>query len=188
MGDKQSWPGVVRWSLGAVRRVGLPSGHDLRRGPGLRSARSGRDDAAADHALRFHPAGRPGRTVRVSGVRARAQASYRQGRNGRKRGLATKGRDSAIWARMAASTAGLAPFGPNWSCKSASAPEPSVLRDQLTQHQRQDAAVMEITNLRFVVHSRPGREVRYLAVICRGPNLDDLPRLDRRQAMDRIAL
>src|SRR5438093_10509159 len=63
-----------------------------------------------------------------------------------------------------------------------------VFCDQLAQHQRQDAAVVHVLNLGFVVDTRAGGEGRRVSIIGDGPHLDLLTRLERVETMDRVPL
>src|SRR6266542_1764587 len=60
--------------------------------------------------------------------------------------------------------------------------------DQLTQHQRKNAAVVQVLDLGLVVDPRPAREIRDLAVVADGLNRHLLTRLDVVEAGDREPL
>src|SRR5213594_2554920 len=63
-----------------------------------------------------------------------------------------------------------------------------LLVDEFAQHQRQDAAVVHVANLRFVVDPRAGDEAHSRSVVGGSPDLNLLTRLQRVQAVDRVAL
>src|SRR5256885_16516858 len=63
-----------------------------------------------------------------------------------------------------------------------------LLVDEFAQHQRQDAAVVHVSDLRFVVDPRAGGEAHSRSVVGGSPDLNLLTRLQRVQAVDRVAL
>src|SRR5439155_1213201 len=63
-----------------------------------------------------------------------------------------------------------------------------LLVDEFAQHQRQDAAVVHVANLRFVVDPRAGGEAHSRSVVGGSLDLNLLTRLQRVQAVDRVAL
>src|SRR3989475_10574412 len=63
-----------------------------------------------------------------------------------------------------------------------------LLVDEFAQHQRQDAAVVHVSDLRFVVDPRAGGEAHSRSVGGGSPGLNLLTRLQRVQAVDRVAL
>src|SRR6266571_3656439 len=63
-----------------------------------------------------------------------------------------------------------------------------LLVDEFAQHQRQDAAVVHVSDLRFVVDPRAGGEAHSRSVVGGSLDLNLLTRLQRVQAVDRVAL
>src|SRR5438270_13771578 len=59
--------------------------------------------------------------------------------------------------------------------------------DQLSQDKGQDAALVEVSNLCFVVDARSGPEALDLAIVAHRLDVDLLQRLDLSQAVDRVA-
>src|ERR1700693_6580326 len=70
----------------------------------------------------------------------------------------------------------------------AVAAELSVLRDQLSQDQRQNAAVVQVTHLGLVVGAGVGFEGRLPAIVADRLDLDLLARPDRVDSLDREPL